>query len=104
MAELHRFSVSGMHCAGCAAAVERAVRRLPGPEEIYVNFATGRLSLRPTEGYPGDEAVTAAVNQSGFRAEVLSDRETPAPDAAEGRGEWIRLLVCAVFTAALIVA
>ena len=103
MTELHRFSVSGMHCAGCAAAVERAVRRLPGTEDIYVNFATGRLSLRPTAGYPGDAAVAEAVSKSGFRTEILSDEDMPAPEAGTGRAELIRFLICAVFTAALTV-
>ena len=45
MAELRSFGVTGMHCAGCAAAVERAVRKVPGAEDVYVNFAAGKLNL-----------------------------------------------------------
>ena len=38
------FLVSGMHCAGCAAAVERVMAKFP-VREIYVNFASGRLNF-----------------------------------------------------------
>ena len=33
------FDVKGMHCASCAANVEKAVKKLEGASEVYVNFA-----------------------------------------------------------------
>ncbi|NLZ60438.1 MAG: heavy-metal-associated domain-containing protein, partial [Lentisphaerae bacterium] len=36
---MRNFKITGMHCAGCAASVERAVKGLEGSAEVYVNFA-----------------------------------------------------------------
>lgn len=49
-----RFRISGMDCAGCAARVDAAVRRLSGVEEVSVSATSGLLSLRLSEGrHPG---------------------------------------------------
>ena len=64
------FSVKGMHCAGCAAAVERAVRKLPGASEVYVNFAANRLTLDAAAELSADR-VEEAVRAAGFTAEPL---------------------------------
>ena len=101
MAELRSFNVSGMHCAGCAAAVERAVKKIPGAEDIYVNFATGKLNLRAGAGYPGDELVVETVCKAGFKAELPAPG-IAVPAATEGsdsnKPELIKFTVCAVFT------
>src|SRR5574344_1666706 len=86
MAEIRSFTVTGMHCAGCAAAVERAVRKISGAEDIYVNFATGRLNLRPGAGYPGDAAVLDAVKRAGFQA-APPTAETSAAVSEKDRRE-----------------
>ena len=83
MAELRSFNVSGMHCAGCAAAVERAVKKIPGAEDIYVNFATGKLNLRAGNGYPGDDVVVETVCKSGFKTELpVPDDTAAAPETS----------------------
>ena len=64
------FSVSGMHCAGCASAVERAIKTLPGVSDIYVSFASGRLNFVSQEDTPSDEEVILAVKKAGFKAEL----------------------------------
>ena len=76
------YTVTGMHCAGCAARVERAVRALPGAGACSVNLLTGTLSV---EGGVSPDAVIASVRGIGFGASVrgrvteesLRDRETP---------------------------
>lgn len=79
MAEKRTFLVTGMHCAGCAAAVEKAVKRLPGAEDVYVNFASGKLNFVSAGNVPDDEAVIDAVAKAGFRAAL------PPPDLAPVR-------------------
>ncbi|MCI5779716.1 MAG: heavy metal translocating P-type ATPase [Lentisphaeria bacterium] len=104
MAEIRSFTVTGMHCAGCAAAVERAVRKISGAEDIYVNFATGRLNLRPGAGYPGDAAVLDAVKRAGFQAAPPTAETSAAvseKDRREARREVRRFVGCAVFTGLL---
>ena len=106
MAELRSFGVTGMHCAGCAAAVERAVRKVPGAEDVYVNFAAGKLNLRPGAGYPGDAAVLEAVKRAGFQAAPSAPGTSvavPEADRREARREVWRFAGCAVFTGILTV-
>lgn len=102
MGELHIFTVGKMHCAGCAAAVERAVKKVPGTAEVYVNFAAGKLSLRSEKEYPGDEAVIAAVKQAGFTAELPAAPADTAKNGDSAAGELISFGVCAVSAAALL--
>ena len=71
MEKKRTFSVSGMHCAGCAAAVERAMKNLP-VKDVYVNFASGRLNFTGEENSPTDDEVIVAVKKAGFRAELPS--------------------------------
>jgi len=84
--------VSGMHCAGCAAAVERAVKKLP-VRDIYVNFASGRLNFTSGEQVPTDEEVIEAVRKAGFKAAL------PPPELSIPAGESMAGDVAAFFTA-----
>lgn len=69
------FSVTGLHCAGCARNAERAVSKVANSGKVYVNFATGKLTV---SGDCPDEAVIAAVEAAGYHAERLSDpKQTP---------------------------
>ena len=72
---MRTFIISGLHCAGCARNAERAVRKVPGAGEVYVNFATGKLTV---SGECSDDAVIHAVEQAGYHAERAADpRRTP---------------------------
>ncbi|MBS1372379.1 MAG: heavy-metal-associated domain-containing protein, partial [Lentisphaeria bacterium] len=74
------FTVSGMHCASCAAAVERAVRALPGATEVYVNIATNRMTLEADESVLPPEKITEAVKKAGYEAAPI---ESPAARASK---------------------
>jgi Cu+-exporting ATPase len=67
---MRTFAVTGLHCAGCARNAERAVGAVPGAGKVYVNFATGKLTV---SGDCPDEAVVAAVEAAGYHAERLTD-------------------------------
>ena len=41
-----RYRVEGMDCAGCAAKIDTAVRRLPGIEEVSVSATAGAMTVR----------------------------------------------------------
>ncbi len=41
-----RYQVEGMDCAGCAAKIDTAVRRLPGIEEVSVSATAGTMTVR----------------------------------------------------------
>ena len=69
------FAVKGMHCAGCAASVERAVRKLPGASDVYVNFAANRLTLEA-----GRYEWTVAAFNSGYETSSPALRLTVAEE------------------------
>ena len=60
--------LSGLHCAGCARSVERALRSLAGVGSIDINFATrrARLDWDPMRCGLGD--IVARIEQAGYHA------------------------------------
>ena len=38
-------AISGMHCAACAAAIEKDFAKISGVERASVNFASGKASI-----------------------------------------------------------
>ena len=64
MSEKRIFTLKGMHCAACAAAIERAVKKLPGCEEVYVNLAANELSVPPCEPPSFGSTVLASCGSS----------------------------------------
>jgi Cd2+/Zn2+-exporting ATPase len=41
-----RYRIAGMDCAGCAAKIDTAVRRLPGVEDVSVSATAGTMTVR----------------------------------------------------------
>ena len=60
------FPVKGMHCAGCVAKVERALRGVEGVAEANVNLATERATVWVDPGAPGFPAMRQAVEGVGY--------------------------------------
>ncbi len=68
-----QFRIRGMHCAGCAASVERALRRVPGVTEAAVNLATGQATVTLTNDAPDDPGPCLdAVRRAGYDAEPIA--------------------------------
>jgi copper chaperone CopZ len=60
----HVYTVEGMTCAHCVAAVSDEVSQVPGAERVEVNLETGRLAVSG-EGVD-TAAVREAVTQAGY--------------------------------------
>ena len=73
------FTIQGMHCAACAAAVERAVKKLPGAGETYVNFAASELAFTGTDS---DADVIKAIAKAGFSGKRFVKENRPQKEAA----------------------
>ncbi|HUO64551.1 MAG TPA: heavy metal translocating P-type ATPase [Terriglobales bacterium] len=92
------FPVKGMHCAGCVAKVERALRGVDGVDEANVNLATERATVWVHPGSAGLPAMRQAVEGVGYTvpAETMrtveSDQSDRAARAVEDRR--LRLKVC----------
>lgn len=93
------YHVSGMSCAACSAAVEKAVSKVPGVTSVSVSLLTRSMNVR---GTASAEAVIDAVTKAGYAAsvkggeaaaasrrradeEALEDHETPALKRRLGR-------------------
>ena len=72
----NKFTVEGMMCAACSAAVERAVGKIEGVESAQVNLLAKLLTVEYDEGSVTPESICAAVKKAGFSA-VLQEEPKP---------------------------
>lgn len=70
---MDKYTVTGMSCAACQARVEKAVRAVPGVDEVTVSLLTNQMSI---EGEADEAAVVAAVQNAGYGACPLGGAET----------------------------
>ena len=59
--------VSGMTCGHCVSAVSRAVRAVPGTEDVAVDLDRGEVAVR---GNPDPGAVRAAIAEEGYAVQA----------------------------------
>ena len=57
------YTVTGMTCGHCVAAVTSEVSKVPGAGEVAVDLASGTLTV---SGSPDDAAVRDAVDEAGY--------------------------------------
>lgn len=68
MAEVRRYSVTGMSCSHCENAIREEVGQLPGVTNLQVSSSTGLLEVTLAEPAPTDEQMLAAVDEAGYDA------------------------------------
>ena len=101
-----QFNVTGMSCAACSAHVEKAVRALPGMQDVQVNLLAGSMTTVYAEDQLTDQDIVQAVVHAGYGASVRS-QNTKAPTAEsaattetgeqELRVMWHRIVISFVF-------
>jgi copper chaperone CopZ len=62
----HSFTVEGMTCGHCVAAVREELEQLPGVTSVQVELETGAVVLDGTEPLT-TEVLAAAVDEAGYR-------------------------------------
>ena len=77
-----KFTVSGMKCAACSSATERAVSKLEGVTSVSVNLDGAFMICDYDENKIKKEAIITAVKKAGFKGAGGYDG---AADA-QGRG------------------
>ncbi len=94
-----KLEIDGMHCAGCAGRVERALAVVPGVRTASVNYAAGTALV---EGDANEDALAAASGDAGYPAHTVeagTHSGTPALKArAEARRTGRAALIAAVLT------
>jgi Cu+-exporting ATPase len=68
--------VKGMHCAGCVATIERALRSVPGVVEAQVNLATEQATVAYVPTSVEASALRQAITRAGYEPlELLADAD-----------------------------
>lgn len=102
-AETITLELGGMHCAACAATIQKALRGADGVAAADVNFAVAqaRVTFRPQE--TGADRLVEVVRDAGYQAAVATEGE-PAADRgeAEARAARGRVILAWSFTAPII--
>lgn len=77
-----QFRVEGMHCAGCAGAVNSVLSKVPGVKNADVNLATEKAFLVYDADAVSPETLKDAVDRAGYK---LITEEEPADKLAAKR-------------------
>ena len=78
---IREYKITGMHCASCAANVERAARSIKGVEAANVNLLAEKLRVR-SESNVDDEiikALLAPALRPCFRKHIKGSKRYSAP-------------------------
>jgi len=68
--ETIRFPVAGMTCASCINRITGSLRRVDGVERIKVDLGRETVTLRRDRDRVSDAALSAAVAQAGYEADM----------------------------------
>lgn len=71
MTETLDFKVIGeqtIHCASCEARIDRALRRLPGVEDVQASVQTQQIEVAIDPDQVSPEQVRARLEQLGYEA------------------------------------
>lgn len=58
--------ITGMDCANCAAAVERNIKKVPGIEDVNVNFSTEKATFNFQKNVGAIDEVIARIQKAGY--------------------------------------
>lgn len=70
MKETNHLEIKGMHCAACAARIEKAVSKIDGVEEIHVNLATEKGRVTYSNKLTNMNEIINKIKKIGFDAEI----------------------------------
>ncbi|MFP4385027.1 MAG: heavy metal translocating P-type ATPase [Spirochaetia bacterium] len=65
--EKKKIPIEGMHCAGCVASVENAIKKIPGVETVTVNLNTGSALVSFKNKKTDDDSIRKAVENAGYK-------------------------------------
>jgi copper chaperone CopZ len=66
------YSVPGMHCGHCEAAVSRELGAVPGVSGVDVDLDSKLVTVRGEELH--EETLVAAIDEAGYDAERVGER------------------------------
>lgn len=99
--------VGGMTCASCSAAVERAIRKLPGTASVSVNLATEKALVSYDPALLRLSEIKQAIAKAGYTSLAIEPGaaavdEHKAAKEREIRTLWTKFIVSAIFSVPLL--
>lgn len=99
--------IEGMHCAGCAGRVEKALGGVPGVCQARVNLVTNQASVEFDPDLADADDLLAAVAKGGYAARPVADVEDVGSSLAQRQSReaiaWRnRVVVAAVLLGPLV--
>lgn len=86
-------SITGMHCAACAASIERGVGKLSGVKEISVNLITNSAYVSYDPAQVKLNEILARIEKVGFHAEKKNEVLVEAPKSKGNRSIVLTLIL-----------
>ncbi|CYY73998.1 heavy metal translocating P-type ATPase [Streptococcus suis] len=83
------YDISGMTCASCALTVEKALGKLEGVEEVSVNLATEKATIRYSRHRQNPASLERAVEQAGYQL-IRPEKVEGAADKGPSTEEKLR--------------
>lgn len=97
-----KFSVAGMTCAACQAAVEKAVSRVEGVESVSVSLMTNSAVVEYDENTVNEDILAKAVAEAGYTLSEMKTRSKLEEEEKERYNNMLRRLIfSAVFAVAM---
>ncbi|PWL71299.1 MAG: copper-translocating P-type ATPase [Clostridiales bacterium] len=84
-----KFDVYGMTCSACSAAVERAVKKLDGVEEVQVNLLANNMNVKYAPDKVSEADVMKAVEHAGYRVASHETASAAARRPEQPRGAYM---------------
>ena len=81
---MEKYNVTGMSCAACSARVEKAVSSLKGVTSCSVNLLTNSMIV---DGSASDFEIITAVNDAGYGASKVGDKQKSNNDNSDMSGK-----------------
>ncbi|NLY09473.1 MAG: cadmium-translocating P-type ATPase [Tissierellia bacterium] len=82
-----RFDITGMTCAACSSAVEKAVNKLPGIEQTSVNLLTNSMTVIYDPSVQDENKIIESVVSVGYGASIKVDKKQNLNSDTQNVGE-----------------
>lgn len=66
----YEFLITGLHCGGCVANSERALRAVPGVLEAKVQLEGGKAEVHLSPEFTDVAALDAAIREAGYKTDI----------------------------------
>lgn len=98
--------ITGMTCASCAATIEKGINKLPGIDQVSVNFATEKATVVYDTNKTRISEIKQAVSKAGYKAMEIEAGEQVDEEKKRREKEmktlWKKFVISAIFTIPLV--